>query len=440
ARYVGRSVGEGRRGLVSTWYRWAWRTEVVAAVLGAAVIIGIGQFRGELETAWAWAAAGAAIAILHTVPANLLGGLQRWSDVSRVSLVVGVLTTVSLVVVLLLGGGIVEMFLVPAVVGILSVVWTRSLADREVAAIAEPPAPIPARDRREARGYITLMTLQVVLTFVVWQRSEFWFLDRYSTDQEIAVYSIAFSAVMSLGRIPFALANVAFPAFATLDGAGEVRRLRTAVNRILRVQLLAALPMTAFFVAAGPSLLSLVYGSEYDATGSVLQVLMVGFPLLPLGLSGGALLMGLGRLKTLVVVYAAGAVVNLGLDAVLIADHAAVGAAWANTIAQSVIGVALAVVVHRMVGGLEVGARHLAIGAVVNGAALGLGLVAAHLAGGAAPALAASAVVVTAVAWLGGGLARVVPGEDVDWLATALGERLGPRADRAVRLALAPFD
>lgn len=439
SRYVGRSMGEGRRELVPRLYRWAWRAETVASVMAVMAIVAIGQYRGELQAAWSWAAAGAVVAIVHSVPANLLGGLQRWRDVSRVSLVVGTVTTVVLVTVLALGGGITEIFLVTAVVGSASVVWTKALADRQVGALETHEVPIPVEMRREARGYIGLMTLQVVLTLVVWQRSEFWFLDRFSTDQEIAVYSIAFSAVMSLGRVPFALANVAFPAFATLDGAGEVRRLRTAVNRILRVQLLAALPMTAFFVAAGPSLLLMVYGPEYEATGSVLQVLMLGFPLLPLGLSGGALLMGLGRLRSLVAVYAVGAVINVGLDAVLIPHHDAIGAAWANTIAQSVISLALAVAVHRLAGGLVLDPGHLARGIVVNGAAMVLGLLVAAQADSPLLAFVASGSVVVLVSWLGGGLARVFSAGDVQWLAAAFGDRLGPRAAVLVQRGLAPF-
>jgi O-antigen/teichoic acid export membrane protein len=440
SRYVGRSMGQGLRALVPRLYPWCWRTEIGAAVLAAAVIVGVGQVRDELAWAWAWAAAGAAVAVLHTAPANLLGGLQKWREVSRVSLIVGLATTTSIVVSFALGGGITEMFLLTAVVGSASVVWTKILADREAAAVSPVSAPIPVALRREALGYAGWMTLQVVLTFVVWQRSEFWFLDHYASDQEIAVYSIAFSAVMSLGRVPFALAHVAFPAFATLDGAGEALRLRAAVNRILRVQLLTALPMTALFVAAGPSLLLLVYGPDYEATGGVLQVLMVGFPLLPLGLTGGAVLMGLGRLPSLVAIYAAGAVVNVALDIRLVPDHGAIGAAWANTVAQSVIGLALAAAVHRLVGGLDLRAGHLARGAVVAAAAMALGLSVADRAGSPLAALLAAGTVVALVAWLGGGLVRVWPRADVDWLADTFGGRFGPRSASVVRTALAPFD
>ena len=47
-----------------------------------------------------------------------------------------------------------------------------------------------------------------MLTFVVWRRSELFFLERFSTDTEIALYSIPFGMVMALGMIPLALSGV----------------------------------------------------------------------------------------------------------------------------------------------------------------------------------------------------------------------------------------
>src|SRR5439155_25738725 len=90
-----------------------------------------------------------------------------------------------------------------------------------------------------------------VLTFIVWRRSELFFLKRYSTDREIAFYSVAFASVTALTAVSQGLATVISPAIATLFGAGADARIRTAYARGARLLLFFALPLTAVGLALG---------------------------------------------------------------------------------------------------------------------------------------------------------------------------------------------
>ena len=71
----------------------------------------------------------------------------------------------------------------------------------------------------------------MVLSLVVWRRSEFLFLAEYSTDKQIGFYSIAFAATTALSMIAERLAVVVGSAFATLHGAAAVERLRSGFKR-----------------------------------------------------------------------------------------------------------------------------------------------------------------------------------------------------------------
>ena len=82
----------------------------------------------------------------------------------------------------------------------------------------------------------------MILTFVVWRRSEFLFLNHYSTDSEIAIYSVAFSSVATLLLIPQAIVGVLLPAVATLLGAGATERIRQGFERAIRLLLVLTLP------------------------------------------------------------------------------------------------------------------------------------------------------------------------------------------------------
>jgi O-antigen/teichoic acid export membrane protein len=84
-----------------------------------------------------------------------------------------------------------------------------------------------------------------LVTLIVFRRSEFFFLEHWSTDRQIALYSVAFSAVMTLVLVPQALAMAVSPAVATLLGAGQHDRIRTGYGRSLRLLLLVSLPVAA---------------------------------------------------------------------------------------------------------------------------------------------------------------------------------------------------
>jgi len=73
----------------------------------------------------------------------------------------------------------------------------------------------PALRRATAR-YSGYMTLSIMLSYIAWRRSEFFFLAYYSTDTQIALYSIAFAATSALSALPERLSQVMVSAFATL--------------------------------------------------------------------------------------------------------------------------------------------------------------------------------------------------------------------------------
>ena len=193
----------------------------------------------------------------------------------------------------------------------------------------------------------------MIVTYIVWKRSEFFFLNHYSNNTEIAFYSIAFAGMAALTMIPETLATTMAPAFATLFGAGESERIRTGFGRALRLMSLATLPLTAAALALGPRAIEVVYGSSYNGAGSALRLLSLGFPLVPLVSVSNALLLGIGRIRAPVVAGIGAAVVNIGLDFALIPHHAANGAAVANTVAQATMSTWLIVYGWRQVGGVR---------------------------------------------------------------------------------------
>jgi O-antigen/teichoic acid export membrane protein len=371
--------------------------------------------------------------VLQSVPTAFLLGAQRWREASIAGLAVGTLGTPATVGVLAAGGGITGMFAVEAAASIAILVWTSLLAHRELVRIAPVVAPDPEL-RRRVVGYAGFASLGTVLAFVVWRRSEFFFLQRYSSYAQIALYSVSFSVVNALVHLFEAVIAVVTPTVATLYGAGAIDRIRSGYGRALRLLTLGSLPVTALSAALGPDLLRVLLGRDFGSIGTILVVMMITFPFVPLQKTAAGLLHGLGRLRFILVSSAFAAVVNVVLDLILIPRWDAVGAAFANGGAQ--VAAALPVLVYgsRALGGLDWRPGFLLRAVPASaGAGAAAWAVATALGGGIAGVCAGAVAGLGALAILAS-LLRILPAEDAVWLDGHLGRRLGGKVGRAVRL------
>ena len=130
-------------------------------------------------------------------------------------------------VALELGGGITSIFVAMAAGNVVMAVWAWAISHRLLGRIKTPRAAL-GRIRREVLHFIAVASVPMILSFVVFQRSEFFFLEHYSTDQQIALYSIAFGLYAALLALPSALSNMFAPAVATLHRAGAQSGSRAA--------------------------------------------------------------------------------------------------------------------------------------------------------------------------------------------------------------------
>ncbi len=432
ARFVGDSLGRGRPDALRGLIRWGVRLQAVVALFGAAALVLVAAAGGEPTAAWVLAGVACGLGILHTLPIALLIGMQRWRRASIAGLVNGCVGTIAVVFVLAAGWGVTGMFAVEAAVGLANLVWTALLARRALREIS--PGVDSARDmRRPLLGYATAATYGIVLTLIVWRRSEFFLLERFSTDAEIALYSVAFALVAALIQFPDAIAGAAFPAFATLSGAGEHERIRIGFGRGTRLVLLAALPLTAAALALGPPLVRLLYGTGFEGTAPVLAILILPLPLIAVLQLSKSLLAALGLLRYQLTAETIAAGLTIGLGLALIPPYGAVGAAISNVSAQGFAAAAILLRTRRRIGRVDWGPpivlRIVVASATAGLAAWGLVLLLGDAAGLVAGTIAGVTVFFAASAALG-----IIRGDDAAWLEAQAGRRLGGAVGRASRL------
>jgi O-antigen/teichoic acid export membrane protein len=426
-RHVGELLGSGRAPGLRPLLRWGLKVQGTAAAAGAAILIGAALFGASPTSAWVLAGVFVAAAALHTVPSAVLIGTQRWRQATVVGLVTGVLVMAAKVATLTAGYGLPVLFVIDATFASVNLLGTSYLASRTLSEVAPRSDRAAQTDavsalRRRVIKFAAVASIQTFVAMVVWSRSELFFLNHYSTDRQIAFYAIPFSFVSALLFIPEAAGRALVPAFATLFGARDITRIKSGYSRAIRMLLLLAFPITAASMALGPTFVTLLYGKSFDASRPVLVILLAALPAVQLLAVSSALLVGLGRpwAPSIIGIFAAAG--NLTLDFLLIPRYAAVGAAIANTSAQLLGSIPVAIYASRVVGGVG-----LPKAPVIRSAA-------ASTAGGACaaalvavlpplPALAAGCLCFVTVFFLLAARIGILPKQDAEWLGAAFGGR-----------------
>ena len=419
SRFVGELLGAREGGLAVGLYRWTWRVETIAAALAAASLVALGLLGSEPALAWVLVGVASGLAVLQSVPQALLSGAQRWRDATIVGVVVGVSSVPATIGVLALGGGITGFFAVEVVAVAINLAWTSHLARGVTARLPAPERGSPEL-RRRFLGFAGMSTVNVLIQYVVWTRSELLVLNHVSTDAEIALYSIAFATVFGLARIPEAIARVTMPAVATLIGAGELHRVRSGYWRAMRLLLFITPPVVAGAAVTGPALLSLAYGDEFSGAGNVLLILLVPLLVLPLITTSNALLFAFARMRFLLTVGILATIVDVALAVLLIPHFDAVGAAIANAVAQLTAGIPCLWLAARLNAPVDIAWRPLVRGLLLALAVAGVaGATLLGLGDGLAGALGAVLAGLTLFVLLAPVLRPLAP-SDAAWLAHAL--------------------
>jgi O-antigen/teichoic acid export membrane protein len=377
-RFTAEAIGSGRPNDVAGLYRWMLRFGAVVGMAASVIIWIVALAGGQPRAAWFLAGISSASLVLHQAPSVLLIGTRRWRDSVIVGTSTGLVALGVRIAVLLGGGGIVGVIAVEAAFGIVNVVLTSRLARRAVDEVAPAPHYDHALIMRMVR-FAFVASIGVVITWIVFRRSEVFFLQYFSTPDQVAIYSIPFTLVATMLFLPQAVTYALRPTFATLYGAGHDSRVRAGFGRSVRMVTTFAIVATAYALLVGPAVVTLLYGSDFAASGVVLRILLLSFPIVPMMTLSTAVLAGLGRQWFATGVLAVAAVVNLTLDFFLIRAFDATGAAIGNSSAQIVASLPLVFYAGRVVGGLDLGGLVLIRTSIVSTAALLLGLAALHV-------------------------------------------------------------
>lgn len=294
--------------------------------------------------------AGVALAlfeILFTVATHVLNASYDTARLSAAAFASHAVYTGALLIVLPLGWGVPGV-LVAGALG--NAVACAMIVGRLGAATAFADAPGPADGVHTRLWRYSLPFAAIgVLNLVVWRQSETLMLAHFRSDAEAGFFDIAYRLPQTV--LEFVPGTVWPLIMAGMSEAysRDPARLRGAVARYYRLLFLLCSPLCAAGVVLGGRAVGVMYGDEMRAAALPTQlffaIFTVSFASTPLSMA----LYVLEKTHVNLLVYVLLAIINIGLDLVLIPKYGVPGAMIPVAIAIAVQPVAYFIAVRRFV-------------------------------------------------------------------------------------------
>jgi O-antigen/teichoic acid export membrane protein len=198
-----------------------------------------------------------------------------------------------------------------------------------------PRVPLPAEIRKRMFSFSGLSTGLMILQIVIWDRSDIIFLKLLQPDiRQLAFFSVCFSVADRLMRVPQTFAN-ALSATQMAEYGRDKDRLFRMTSKASTYVLLGALPILIGVACIGGPFVRVMYGSQYlPAIPVFIVVALLSIPKAILT-PAQTLLYSAEDLGFVLKWGCVAAAINVLLDLALIPSHGAIGAAWANGVAQT---------------------------------------------------------------------------------------------------------
>ena len=211
-----------------------------------------------------------------------------------------------------------------------------------------PISPLPLEVRRRLFGFSRQSTILLIVSIIVWDRSEVLVLRAVSDIRQLAFYTVVFNMMERLRSIPQGFTAAAGATILAQFGRSPAHLSRLIENSTRYLFLVAAPLHVGIALLAGP-MIRLTYGLNYGDTIPLLAVgALLALPKIAL-MPVNSLLAALDRQDLLVRLNLWMAALNVGMDLFLISSFGAMGAVLANGITQAIAAVALAEVARRTV-------------------------------------------------------------------------------------------
>jgi O-antigen/teichoic acid export membrane protein len=297
-----------------------------------------GWFNNSTLTGPIYAAAGVVVcASVYEFCEQFLIGLNRHATVSKIRCLM-LLSRVALSVGIVLAG-----YGATRILGGYNVAWV--IAILVFAALLYRYLPRSSEDDKNGSVTRRLLALSIPLavssaSVTVFSQMDKLMLGYFDGVEEVGQYAVA-RAVTEVSLFPaFAFVTTLRPALASRYAAGEMGQCSALIRNALRLSLVFGVLFAAIFGVLATPLLTWVYSSQYAYAGQIMTVFVFVLILRSLGSLVLPALVAAERTRLYAYLTAFSAVINFGLNLVLIPRYHARGAVLATVISYGFLLVA----------------------------------------------------------------------------------------------------
>ncbi len=274
---------------------------------------------------------GMATAVLS----SSLQGLQQFVWFTRFSMTISPLSMVAKLAVLYLGYNICGLLIVQLCFSVINLICFAMVLGRKGIRISLTQGCMD-KDLKKRFIKFNFTTFSIIIfDFIIWDKSETFFLGRFCSSSQIAFYTLPFNIVKRfMGTLPEIFWEVLLPAMSGFYGKGDEYRLKRTYYLACRYIAFASWPVGVAGIILAYPLLRYIYGVEYIGAENVLQILFFASIIVSLDAPSGALYFASERQSFIIKISAVLAALNLIMDFFLIPRYGAYGAAICNGTVQ----------------------------------------------------------------------------------------------------------
>lgn len=310
----------------------------------------------------------AAVSVCINFFSTLLNSLQRFKTFAQISIISQLLGIVAVLLMVFLHQQILFILLFGLGINLtilLRYFWlSRDLWENIKAIITERIVT------KKMFSFSFLAYINILLQLVIWDRSEFFFLGKFQSSEQLAIYGVAYTASLMLVGLLDPVMGVFVSILSELVGKNDWKRIQLIIEKTSKYAGIVLLPVVTILLFYSALPISFLYGKQFLSVSIILPWLAFSALISRAFIPAWALTTYKHDLGTIVKIELGIAAINVFLDVLLIPRFGFIGAAWANCLTQTIAVIAIAVFIRKY--GLQLHRSSFARLLILNGLILGL--------------------------------------------------------------------
>jgi len=266
--------------------------------------------------------------MLTSVFSATIEGMEKFEYFTYASLILTPFSIAAKIFVVLQGYGITGLLVVMFIFSFLNTLFYVYVLVRQKVVSTEKTPKLSAEIKKKFHRYgISVGAIQLI-DKVVWDKSENFFLGRFSTAEQIGYFNLGFNlAQRFMSIIPHTFWKVLFPSMAGFSHQNKHKKIKQVFFLSSRYIAFFSFPIGAMGILLSYHLIKYLYGVEYIPAKISLQIIFFASMISSLSKPGSAILYGSNRQGFILRYGIVLGVINIGLNIVLIPAYGALGAA-----------------------------------------------------------------------------------------------------------------